>query len=243
MLLPELFLANSVALVNFQNVPAPGYFPCPDSDSDGVADSICHSVNDVLPDPEVTVSAKLPKEVKTRILFGLLGDSLSYYFPSENHYLYFLDKRFAVYDDSGTGSRFAPLTPPVLDSENYASAIEPQLTLNGKAGYIAILIDPGSDGNVDNAENRDGDRHFIYRPDQEFLKNALDKLFPDASTQDKIVGIHFDEWMILMAQRVCKERERFEPGTDMPVLNLLGNDHWYGNGASLSWQTWSEACP
>lgn len=223
-------------------VPAPGFFPCPDLPVAGVVDG---SPESFCTNPFMPGQAVLPYEAHTGFVpdFGNIGyvpesiTSKHVYFAEKGRYFYFLDERFSYNNGSYSDSnnRFAPMNLLQFEGEVHSGLadskdkFEPVLTLNGKKGYIALIIDAGDDG-LDDENNVDGDGHI----DRHFVSYATD--LSDDPNEDKIVGITFEEWSNAVNRRACLERFRYgaiayEDTTVVNPFTAVPEDkrHWYNN--------------
>lgn len=260
---PEIYLTDAGgALQESAVVPSPGYFPCPDLTGDGIAEGSCtnplnlSAVNPdatgFLPDlsADLTALGYVPEKISTRQIY--FGESRKFY--------YFLDERFSYNngnypnDTNETLNRYAPLYPGSLIGDVASATAStdpfmPVLTLDGVTGYIALIIDPGADGQLDPV-NRDGDRDFVS-----IFSNLSDE--PNA---DKIVGIDYTEWLSLMVHRVCVERVRIQginfdgdSSQEAAITDLedIGSatGHWFNdynaatNENGGNWREWGVVCP
>ena len=260
---PEIYKTDTSGVMqDASQIPSPGYFPCPDLDGDGQlstnetscgnpfdAGSLLDSVTDddtasgYVPDPELIASLGTCNGTDTCL--GFVPSAIStrdFYFGEAGKFYYFLDERFSTQNPNYVNDnlkRFAPLNPIQFDTDDGEISNDPVLTLDGVTGYIALIIDPGSDG-LDTA-NKDGDYHF----------SSSGISLQNADATDKIVGITYNEWLALMAHRICPEKKRIEgivaDYTD--INNPLPIAHWYNdydltsNPGGSNWRTWGIVCP
>ena len=260
---PEIYQTDTTGSMQDETqIPAPGYFPCPDLDGDGSlnnAESSCGNPFNPGLDPSIvsdddTSTGYVPNPSRVEGLgtcdgsstcVGFVPSSIStrnFYFGEAGKFYYFLDERFSTQNPNYVNDnlkRFAPLTPTEFDPQDTDISNDPVLTLDGEAGYIAIIIDAGSDG-LDSS-NKDGDYHF----------SSSGNSLQNADAIDKAVGITYNEWLSLMAHRVCAEKYRIE-GLISGFSDI--NDpssirHWYNDYDSSSnpgggnWRTWGQVCP
>lgn len=274
---PEIYTTDGDDDVDYRTasqIPAPGYFPCPDLNGDGQllgAETGCFN--------PFNPGGSVPDEDNTGFVpdSGVLGFVPSYinthhiHFAEPGRYYYFVDERF-VAQNTGPDyinddlKRYAPMNPlnfvgDISAAVDNLSAFEPLLTLNGKSGYIALVIDAGNDG-LDVANNLDAadglvDRHFI---------SGASVLSEDPNA-DKIVGITYSDWNNAINRRLCIERFRYkgleyadEDGDGSPdevnPFTEIADDikHWYneyvytGYGAAgnnpggTNWRSTSMKC-
>ncbi|WP_319380842.1 hypothetical protein [Thiomicrorhabdus sp.] len=214
---PERYLTDNSS--NFQGAeqqPSPGYFPCVDLNGDGLltgGETRCGRIfsgvadSGFAPDPSRSGCLAhpcvgfLPGRIVTR----------HYYFSSDARFYYFVDERFVHSNPNyvnGQLYRFAPLSPSSLDPSNAGRL--PILSVNGISGYVAVLIDAGSDGLND--ENRDGD--YLFKQGDE----------AEGALRDLVVGIHWEELSQWIQARICAEKERFNAA--LPLASEEGM-HWF----------------
>jgi hypothetical protein len=252
---PEIYLTDTGGVMQDNTqVPAPGYFPCPDLDGSGSLDATETSCGNpfisgtpgtgFVPDPNSAVglgsctgggsvcSGFVPERISTRNL----------YFAPAGRYYYVLDERFTFQNPNYVNNgllRYAPLNMTGFDPADADAQNDPVLSLNGEGGYIALIIDAGTDGLA--SVNNDGDAHFVSQVD----------FMSDADTADKIVGIRYNEWAVLVAHRVCAERGRFLGTDGSGDYADVGENtrHWYNaydetaNPGGANWRAWGVACP
>lgn len=228
MLQPEIYLTNTSSQIQSANqIPSPGYFPCPDLDGDGTLSSAESSCTNPFLSTNTEFTGFVP-DFSSASPLGFVPQAITTrntYFAPAGRYYYFLDERFSNQNPNYVNDnlkRYAPLNPvrlegAVLSASDKLDSFTPVLTLNGQAGYIALIIDAGTDG-LD-AANADGDRHFV---------SGSSSLFNDDNA-DKIVGVTYTEWFALVGSRICYEQARFKVGLDgaQPIDEDLR--HWYNN--------------
>lgn len=249
---PEIFLTDTAgAMQDNTQVPSPGYLPCPDLDGNGEttgAESSCGNPfvagtpgTGYVPNP--TSSVGLGTCDGSQICTGYVPSYIStrdIYFGPAGRYFYFLDERFSTQNPNyvnGGLLRYAPLNSDEFSVDDTDPDNDPSLRLNGIPGYIALIIDPGYDG-LD-AENKDGDNDFVSGTDD----------LSQSENADKIVGITFDEWVSLVARRVCAEVGRYT-GTDTTgdYTNIVTPEHWFNDYSAATnpgggdWRNWGR-CP
>lgn len=211
---PEIYMTNSDSkLLPAGDVPAIGYFPCPDLDGDGRLlnfETMCgrqydsHAANPeqtgFAPDPELSVGDENCDGSKACMGYlPSLFASRFFYFGEAKRFFYVLDERLAFQNpnyNSGSSQYFAPLSSASLIAQAQNQSVPIGLTINGKEQFVAVLIDAGEDGL--SPENSDGDRHFEANGQGVDYQNA-----------DLVLGVTFKEWQDLMMRRVCVERDRW----------------------------------
>ncbi len=242
---PEIYTTDdSNAYQTSAQIPAPGYFPCPDLNGDGLLTTDSSCTNPFLPGnstPPQDQTGYVPDPTSADPL-GFVPESIGshhVYFAPAGRYYYFLDERFSAQNGEYVNDgllRYAPMNPlkfvgDVGSVSDNLDAFEPVLTLNGRHGYIALIIDPGADRSLD-PNNADADRHFVSR---------VSDLSDDPNT-DKIVGITLQDIDNAINRRLCVERFRYEGleyadedgdgvpdevNSFMPIASDL--PHWYNN--------------
>ncbi|WP_319558535.1 hypothetical protein [Thiomicrorhabdus sp.] len=214
---PERYLTDTSGV--FQSAdeqPSPGYFPCVDLDANGLltdSETRCGKMfsgsadSGFAPDPDRISCSRSP-------CVGFLPGrivSRHYYFSETARFYYFVDERFVHSNPNYSNQqlyRFAPIAPSVMDTAK--GGREPVLVINGRSGYVALLIDPGTDGL--NEENRDGDSVFVQGSQSE------------SALQDLVVGIHWSELAKWLESRLCAEKEKY-----IAAMSLESGDgrHWF----------------
>ncbi|CAN8142145.1 Type 4 fimbrial biogenesis protein PilX N-terminal domain-containing protein [uncultured Thiomicrorhabdus sp.] len=242
---PEIYLTNSASqLLDSSEVPAPGYFPCPDLDGDGIllgGETSCGNVylpfvsnshqTGFVPDPLNNSGGESCNG--SSVCMGYVPQKIvsrQFYFAPAQRYFYVLDERFSFqngyYVNNGL-KRFAPLNKSILLQDR------PRLTLNGVVGYVLLIIDAGSDG-LD-VRNSDGDFNF-FSP--KYMLNGNKEV-------DRIIGITLDEWNTLMSARVCSSlMRRNETVNNYPEL-ANDQNHWLNDYHALynpSGSGWRNSC-
>lgn len=256
---PEIYKTDTSGdMQDATQIPSPGYFPCPDLDGDGVllgTETSCGNPwisgtggTGYVPDP--TSAVGLGTCNGSSICVGFVPSAITtrnFYFGEAGKFYYVLDERFSNQNPNYVNNnlkRYAPLYPDNLvgdpaTASNSLDPFEPILSLNGVGGYIALIIDPGTDG-LD-SENNGAD--YIFSSSGTSLQNS--------EQTDRIVGITYNEWMSLVVHRVCVEQKRIE-GKIVDYVDIddpLPIKHWYNdydlssNPGGGSWRTWGEVCP
>lgn len=222
---PEIFRTNSgsTAVRAQEDIPGPGYFPCPDVNGDGDSDAPCGGTGVMF------VTGLVPQSVSSR--FFTFMDK-----PQEaNRYWYAVDSRFLTqnldYFYGGVSKRFVPL--------NRASPPLASLTLDGRNDIVMVLIFAGDEvqgqnqsvlsaNNFLDLENGDGDADFISTFNDKERYN------------DHVIAITRTEWNAAVLSRVSKDvMSGITVGTvgdNVPDLcdTISVNDaHWF-NGCSYT---------
>ena len=233
---PEIFtsdlVSNTVKNLAIEDIPGPGYFPCPDDDGDGSltgGETACGNPRVMSDDHTGFDYGFLPVYFRTRNFF-LKG-------AAPGQFFYVVADRFvnsSGYYNNATTHRYAPLNPTMSPSEpssvGTALPVEtpPWIELNGMGDYVVLIIAPGSpqvfpDGDVQ-------DRTLAGKA-KSIIANYLDRRFDvsgqlidggnadgsrfffnhsavDSTINDVIVGITFQEWQAAMQRRIKFERNR-----------------------------------
>lgn len=215
---PEIYTTNdSNAYQSSAQIPAPGYFPCPDLDGSGdlvgVETSCSNPFTDTTVNP-IDNTGFVPDAGVVGYVPAFIG-SHHIHFAEAGRYYYFLDERFSAQNsapenDNDSLKRYAPMNPTQFVGDvslvpSGADKFEPVLTLNGRRGYIALIVDPGADGSLDDINNVDTTSGLV---DRHFVSRASD-LSEDPNT-DKIVGITLQDLENAINRRLCVERFRYE---------------------------------
>jgi len=196
---PEIFGTDSGSTVkrSQEEIPGPGYFPCPDTDGNGNSNAPCGGGGVTF------VSGLIPESISSRSFTFIdrhqkIGQ---YWFAVDAR---FLTQNSDYYYDS-TNRRFVPL--------NRNSPTTASLTLDGRTDIVMVLIYSGAPvkgrsqsspnlANISNfleLDNADGDADFIsYYADPNPVGN--DPLF-----NDYVISITRTEWNAAMLSRVSKD--------------------------------------
>lgn len=196
---PEIFGTDSGSTVKRaqEDIPGPGYFPCPDTDGDGDSNAPCGGSGATF------VIGLVPESVSSRSFTFIdrhqkLGQ---YWFAVDARFLtqnpdYFYDSK---------NRRFVPL--------NRTSPATASLTLDGRTDIVMVLIYSGdpiggqSQGSPSLAnigkflelENADGDADFISKyADPSPVANA-------PKFNDFVIPITRNEWNAAVLSRVSKD--------------------------------------
>lgn len=247
----ELYSTNASG--NFKDsgdMPAPGYLPCPDLDGDGsLSTSGEESCGNYEFDPTDVNKVLVPRPNRSALgacngvdyCVGYVPERLNnrnFYFAPAGKYYYFFDMRYAYLNTSLDTSKwddiYTPLSP-VTPNGGSALNLDPDvgdfkgLVLDGKSGYIAVIIDAGDDGL--NAENSDQD--VVFESENTSIFNS--------DNSDKVIGITFDEWLLYVGNKICTQYDNFSHVSESRL-------HWF-NGYSITnkkgsgWRQWGQLCP
>lgn len=266
---PELYLSdlhsNTRTYKESEKIPGLGYLPCPDLDGDGSvleAETSCGNPRNISDDTTGFVYGFLPIGFTTRnIFFGGLQ-------PKQFYYV--VDERFVngnnAYNNGSTG-RYAPLNPslspaqaPDSGSSVLPDGTPPWIDLNGREGYVALIIFPNAvqvfpDGyaqdrtQAGNAQDRIGD-YLDRRYDESGARvngNADgDRFFFSESNanigvNDLVVGITLDEWRESMLGRLCSQQQRL---AEVPLESAywLNDYDAEDNPSGSGWRAWLGEC-
>ncbi|MBO1923859.1 hypothetical protein [Thiomicrorhabdus sp. 6S3-12] len=273
LLTPELYYDVDISGV-VKPPLGPGYFPCPDNVDGTGADGIADWVQCSTGGADMMLSGVLP-----RLAYDPANPASPlkpfFAFAEEGRYLYYVDKRYvlpsrdftdnlatATIDEDGL---YAPLTPikieDAVDADNGGAGVG-ALSLNGADGFIAVVIDLGSDG-VASDFYVDG-TDFRYPADP---VSGLNKVMDtDDPRTDKLVAISYEQdWLQLFARRICRENAKYtndydnyidndgDGNTDPVYTGYDGTknvDIWklepswfYWEESPKGWYEWSSICP
>ena len=73
--------------------------------------------------------------------------------------------------------------------------MQQSFSIDGQSGYLLVLIDAGEDG------------LSVANQQQEWAFYNESSLSLSAENADRVIGIHIDEWLHWMTQRVCGATE------------------------------------
>ena len=218
---PELFgtESGSTTLQTSDKVPGPGYFPCPDSNGDGVSNAPCGSGVPM-------VIGRVPVQISSR-RFGFLDQV-----TDKSAYWFAVDSRFLVqntdYNNAGAPlafklRRFSPLNTNEPDFTDLTTS--ELLTLDDRSGIVMVIFYAGeplagqnrNGGGVSDyldKSNNDGDRRFI--------SNHSDT----TGFNDNVIAITYDEWRAAILARVSQDRD---PVDNIPDLCSISETepHWF----------------
>ena len=222
---PEIFRTTSGSTIPLaqEDIPGPGYFPCPDTiNNDGVSDSPCGGSGVTF------VTGVVPTSISSRV-FSFIDQPLE-----SGNFWYAVDSRFLTqnpdyYYDSAF-KRFVPL--------NTASPATASLTLDGVTDIVMVLIYSGDplSGQTQTAatlanisdylelENADGDADFISN------FNDPAPVANNPKFNDYVIPITRAEWNAAMLSRVSMDAD----GNNVPDLcvdpaSAAGNLHWFND--------------
>ncbi|HHX81743.1 MAG TPA: hypothetical protein GX696_02010 [Pseudomonadaceae bacterium] len=199
----------------YNNTIGAGYLPCPDVDNDGLADA--NSSDGLCPG---TTLGRLPESVQLPGSSNFF--SLSDTDDESNQQLWYAVAAEHVYDETHK------------PAEGRLSATPGRLSLNGKPGYVALIIAPGA-ALPGQSRTPNSDEQFTPGNYLEGANSDSDTLYenlgsdPDAFN-DRILGISHDELMryagMSVAQHIGQEilDECSADGSGCPAAGLLDMD-------------------
>lgn len=219
---PEIFRTDTSGNMNDDDeIPGPGYFPCPDIDNDGVSDAPCGTgVSYVL--------GRVPIQISSR-QFNFISD------PNiANRFWYAVDSRFVVenldYNNFGGEpfKRYAPLN--INDPASPLASLSVDDAANNNIVLVLFYAGEPINGQVRSSasvdeylelENSDADGDFI-------------STFTDATQfNDVVLTITREEWNAAMLSRVSSDvDEDFVPDlcTTAPAA---GSAHWFNDCVNI----------
>lgn len=226
LLQPEIFRTSSSSTTPLaqEDIPGPGYFPCPDTDNDGVSNSPCAGSGVTF------VTGLVPRSISSRV-FSFIDQPLEsgkFWYAVDSHFLtqnqdYFYNSAY---------KRFVPL--------NTQSPATASLTLDGATDIVMVLIYSGgplsgqsqTDATLAKIsdyleqDNADGDANFISHYDDPAPVGNNPKF------NDYVIAITRSEWNAAMLSRISMDAD----GNNVPDLCVdpaaaLPISHWF-NGCS-----------
>lgn len=190
---PEIYYSETSGTPNYDEIPGPGYFPCPDTDGDGLPNNgpnyPCGSGQDF-------VTGMVPlKAIDNDSPANILPFSFIDKPVNANRYWFSVDSRF-VTDNCIASHRYLPLNADSPSSAN--------LTLDGRSDIVMVLFyagDPLSGQNQSSLtvsnflelENADGNAIFV-------TKSGNPENF-----NDFVISITREEWRAAVLSRVSKD--------------------------------------
>jgi hypothetical protein len=205
------------------DIPGPGYFPCPDADADGAPDTGC---GDVAGTDGLFLLGRVPYKISSRN-FSFIDSNFN-----NEKFWYAVDSRFVASSSIyafGTSQRFAPLnvnTPTEVVPAS-GSDIAP-LTLDGKDEIVMILFYAGD------ALSSQGRPSLQY---SDYLEqDALNPGYPtnfvstganESVFNDYVISITRAEWQAAVLSRVSLDVSPEDQVPDLCV-NILDTDvSWF----------------
>lgn len=256
---PEILYGHDTDTIGFNQI-GPGYLPCPDNvkGSDVAAPVVGSSLVSIITAADGSSSwgscltgAGVDESASSYVpvLWGLLprevidhSGNAMFLIGQGKRFFYFVDQRYVI--PNGEYSQINRNLNPATMS---ASAIGPgAITLNGDANYVALIVDPGSDNQL-NEFKVSSISAYAYQ-----FSYDVGSIGEEASdpTIDKVIGIQYsEEWLALVGRRVCRERARLSAyndasGNPIEVADNQASDSWfYLAGNVSSWYSWSVGCP
>jgi hypothetical protein len=200
---PEVYSENA-------NIPGPGYFPCPDWDNDGDADTNCgingSGVN------QLFVLGQVPFKLAARnfTFMNTLQDRDLFWYAVDSRYIN-SSARYTYAGLAMTTPRFANLTtdtPNVV--QDSLGTMVPALTVDGKDDIVMVLMYAGD---ALATQNRAAGP-FIYTDFIEQERNGamvdgqthdFFSVGPAATFNDYVITITRDEWQAAVLSRVAQD--------------------------------------
>lgn len=204
------YLANSNAL--FGDTQGPGFFPCPDTNNDGVAEAICNPTNTTLPACNSNTSrpgplvGRLPEYVEQSGHRIALSD---YNKDLDRQFWYVLGPRYIYHTTTSTSRRSRLRTSTSITVSTPGPACM-RMYLDGTGGYVAFIIAPGETlGTQNRADNptlyanyldgQNGANNYYY-----YTSYAAN---PE-TFNDRIIGITLEEYVKAVGIRVAIESKQ-----------------------------------
>jgi len=191
---PEIFRTDTSSNLNApEDIPGPGYFPCPDTNGDGDSNAPCGGGG------AAVIVGMVPESISSRY-FTFVHRPLE-----ANRYWYAVDARFVTQNTDFTFNsvtkRFVPL--------NNTSPATASLTLDGTTDIVMVLIYAGDAvgsqnqsviniANFLDLDNADGDVDFVSH-----YKNSLitSPVPVSGDFNDYVIPITRNEWNAAMLSR------------------------------------------
>lgn len=205
------------------DVPGPGYFPCPDADGDGAADTGCGNVTG---DDALFLLGRVPYKISSRN-FTFIDSN----FDNEKFW-YAVDSRFVASSSIyafGTSQRFGPLnvnTPTEVPDES-GPDVAP-MTLDGKDEIVMILFYAGD---ALSSQSRPSIQYSDYL-EQAALNpgNATNFVSTGANENvfnDYVITITRAEWKSAVLSRVSQDISPEDHVPDLCVNILVTDVSWF----------------
>lgn len=196
-----------------ENIPGPGYLPCPDTNNSGSPNTACGG--------GVVAMGRLPIRIGSRDVVFLDDD------VDSSLIWYAVDERFVQNNANYYEDRFSPL--------NSELAVPPRLTVDGESDIVAVLFFAGErlsgqNGNSNNmtnyleGENADGDGDFTALQSPGILN-------------DVVVKISYQEWRQAMLKRL--EGEKASLCSTIPTAQTV---HWFNQCNIHAGGDWRPGC-
>jgi hypothetical protein len=188
----EIYLTNTAGeLIDPMDQVSIGYLPCPDFNGDGwllgsetscqpevgeffigqISSSSCHA----------NCMGWLPSQIRSRHL----------YFGPEKRFYYVLHPALSYLNYQYSQDRFTPLTPDTLGTLINQNSLE----VDGKSGFVMVLIDAGEDG-----------LSTFHQTHDARFQNQLSTQ-ASAHDADRVVGLHIEDWTQQMIQKICHYKQ------------------------------------
>ncbi|CAN8141560.1 Type 4 fimbrial biogenesis protein PilX N-terminal domain-containing protein [uncultured Thiomicrorhabdus sp.] len=216
---PEIFYTETAGVPDFDNIPGPGYFPCPDTDGDGLPNN----------------GSTYPCGSNVGFVTGMVpikaeGERFTFIDKPRNaeFYWFSVDSRY-VTNNQIASHRYLP-----LNADSPASA---NLTLDGRTDIVMVLFYSGdplssqnrsllSQSNYLDQGNANDDPNF-------FTKDGSPNVF-----NDYVISITREEWRAAVLSRVSKDVNPEDETPDLCVEINSNDIHWFNRcsfiGASPS---------
>ena len=223
----------------------PGFFPCPDNNNDGLADSICNPVDEGMPvcKPDLNNFAGGPVPLLGRLPQYLL-DASSHRLAINDHYAsvdqqfwYVVAPRY-VYDSTAAyrRSQYRTSTSATTSAEVAIGPACMRLFEAGDAQYVAFIIAPGEALETqDRAGSRALHSHYLDgKNGSDYYKYHTSYESNPQAFNDQIVGITLSEYLSAIGIRVAIETKKqldayhgpgpagFYPASPADFLTALG---------------------
>ncbi|NPA72520.1 MAG: hypothetical protein GXO35_06795 [Gammaproteobacteria bacterium] len=216
------------------NVPGVGYFPCPDEDGDGDADTNCG--RDSAGTDELFVLGMVPYKISSRFFSFLNSD------VDNRDYWYAVDSRFvnsSAQYATAISQRYSSLTmqTPRLVANSSGAMVNP-MTLDGQSNIIMILFYAGP---MLAGQSRPSVAVSDYLEQGTVVAGSTFDFTTagsgSADFNDYVIKITRREWEAAMLSRVSQDNAPEDAVPDLCVTTLPADIHWFNackyTGASI----------
>lgn len=224
---PEIFYTEvSSGVADFSNIPGPGYFPCPDTDGDGLP-------NDGYDKDGTLITGNLCGSTSTFVTGKIPVKSSDNRFTfidnprNANRFWFSVDSRYVTHNQI-VSHRYLPLN---ADSPSIAN-----LTLDGRTDIVMVLFYAGIPLGSQN-QTTQNQSDFLDVGNAPVGDPLLDQSFftrngtPDIFN-DYVIAITREEWRAAVLSRVSKDTNPNNSVSDLCAAINPTDTHWF-NGCSF----------
>lgn len=169
----------------------PGFFPCPDTNNDGLPENACNPSSNTLP-----VMGRLPAKS------GSTSPSIDFsdrYSGTDQQFWYVVAPRY-VYHSTTASSRRA--NTRTTNADNTTTR---KISWNGIPGYVALLIAPGEALSMQSRTDANRNNPIHYIESQGAGANRHVFANDTSSTNDMVLGITHDEYMRAVGATIASQ--------------------------------------